>query len=80
MAQAQIYTGSWEELSVYAAAFHGRKDLTLIVPDSSPAEKKQEMTPEEKIRALDALAEKNRHYPALPSEAFDRENLYEERR
>lgn len=72
MAQAQIYTGSWDELANYAAAFRGRKDLTLIVPTEPLQENKHEMTPEEKIRALDALAEQNRHYPSLPPEAFDR--------
>lgn len=33
---------------------------------------------EERIKAMDALAEKNRHLPALPPEAFDREKLYED--
>lgn len=34
---------------------------------------------EEKIRAMNAFAETNRGLPILPDEAFDRENLYDER-
>lgn len=34
---------------------------------------------EEFNRALNEIAEMNRHAPVLPEEAFDRENLYEER-
>ena len=37
------------------------------------------MTPEETIQALDEIAQKNRHLPVLPPEAFDRETLYDER-
>jgi hypothetical protein len=38
-----------------------------------------ELSPEERIKAMDAFAEKNRGLPHLPDEAFDRENLYDER-
>ncbi len=34
---------------------------------------------EERIRAMDAFAETNRGLPVLPDEAFDCENLYDER-
>ncbi len=38
-----------------------------------------EMTVEENVRAMDAFADENRQWPVLPDEAFDRENLYDER-
>ena len=49
-----------------------------IVPNSAGAVP-QIMTVEDKIRAMDAFAEKNRALPILSDDAFDRENLYEER-
>ena len=36
-------------------------------------------TPEERVRAMDALAEKNAALPILPDSAFDRESIYEDR-
>lgn len=57
--------------------------LTLIVPaESEPGETLPNLhhaTPEERARALDEIAEMNRDLPALPAEAYRRENLYEER-
>jgi hypothetical protein len=35
-------------------------------------------TPQERIRAMDALAEKNAGLPVLSDAAFDRENIYED--
>jgi len=35
-------------------------------------------TPQERIQAMDALAEKNAHLPILPDSAFDRENIYDD--
>ncbi len=34
------------------------------------------LSPEERIKAMDAFAEKNRGLPHLPDQAFDREILY----
>ena len=36
-------------------------------------------TPEERIRALDALAKANRDVPYVPDSVFDRDNIYEDR-
>ena len=79
MAQARIFEGTWEELAARADQFRTSPKLTLIVPelDAQPATRYQaDLTPEERIRMLDALAERNRHIPSLPEEAFDRESLY----
>ena len=35
-------------------------------------------TPEEQIKAMDTLAEKNSALPVLSDSAFDRENIYED--
>lgn len=37
------------------------------------------LSPEERIKAMDAFAEKNRGLPHVSDAAFDHENLYEER-
>ncbi len=79
MAQAKIFEGTWEELTAHANEFRGYPKLTLIAPEPSAQAANHyqaEITPEQRIRMLDALAERNRNLPALPEEAFDRENLY----
>ena len=79
MAQAKIFEGTWEDLIAHADEFRMYPKLTLIVPEpsSQPASRyRADLTPEERIRMLDALAERNRRIPALPEEAFDRESLY----
>ena len=87
MTQAQIYTGSWEELNAHAADFQGRKNLTLIVPaeEAGGARTAKEhfyltATPEEFQKAFDALGQGNENSPVLPPEAFDRESLYDSHR
>jgi hypothetical protein len=79
MATAKIFEGTWEELTAHADEFRRYPKLTLIVPEPSvqaTSRYRADLTPEERIRMLDALAERNRHIPALPEEAFDRESLY----
>ena len=87
MAQAQIFTGTWDELNAHSAAFRDRKTLTLIVPaeepEVAPTAKDHfylTATPEEFRKAFDALGEENEDSPVLPPQAFDRENLYDEDR
>lgn len=86
MMQAQIYTGSWEELNALASAFQGRRKLTLIVPAEEGAEETGKdhfyltATPEEFQKAFDALGQGHENSPVLPLEAFDRETLYDEDR
>ncbi len=79
MAQAKIFEGTWEELTAHADEFRTHPKLTLIVPETSEqvaSRYRADLTPDERIRMLDALAERNRHIPALPETAFDRESLY----
>jgi hypothetical protein len=79
MAKPKVYEGSWEELSARAEEFRNYPKLTLIVPaESVPSEGhyRADLTPEERIRLMDAFAETYRGLPTLPPEAFDRENLY----
>ncbi len=79
MAQSKIYGGTWAELSAHAEEFKEIPGLRLIVPQEEPQTARRyrpELTPEERIRMLDVIAERNRHLPALPDAAFDREFLY----
>ena len=78
------FEGTWEELTSQANEFRNYPKLTLIVPEQRPlsltrssgSHCKADLTPKERIQMLDALAERNRHIPALPESAFDRESLY----
>lgn len=79
MAQAKIFEGTWEELLVRADEFRRFPKLTLLIPQPDrlvTSQYRADLTAEERIRMLDALAERNRHVPALPAEAFERESLY----
>ena len=77
------YEGTAEEIESYlkAQAPHTRFRLTRV---SLTAEHRIEgvkyptLSVEERIQAMDALAEKNRDLPILPLEAFDPEQLYED--
>ena len=83
MAQPQVIEGTPEEIQSYLKELNENTRLTLIIP--AEGERKEtpknlhRATPEERARALDEIAEMNRDLPALPDEAFRRENLYEER-
>ena len=79
MALSKVYEGTWAELSAHADEFKGIPGLRLIVPQREPEAgvlNRTDLTPEERIRILDALAEQNRHIPPLPEAAFERESLY----
>ena len=81
MAQVKIFEGTWEELMVRADEFRRVPRLTLIVPEPdapTTSRYRADLTPQERIRMLDALAERNIHIPTLPVDAFDRESLYAE--
>lgn len=87
MVQAQLFRGTWEEIMNYARTLKGRKNLTLIVPmeeaETTPTVKEHfylTATPEEFQKAFDALGTGYENQPILPSEVFDRENLYDEDR
>ena len=54
--------------------------LPLDVSTSgSAASHSKHRTPQERIAAMDAIAEKYAGAPILPDSAFDRENIYEDR-
>jgi hypothetical protein len=81
MGIAKIYEGTWDELATHAPELRTHPKLTLIVPQAAempPSRYRADLSPAERIAAMDAFAETNRHQPSLPDEAFDRENLYEE--
>jgi len=84
MTRARVIEGTWEEIKrqtdELARRFPGKRlKLILLTEEAEPLPAAHEATPEEKIRLLDALAEKNRELPVLPPEAFERESLYEDR-
>jgi hypothetical protein len=77
----QILEGTWEELSARADEFPRSKRLVLIVPGDEPPtvdSLPRSSSAEERIAALNALAERNRHLPILSADAFERESLYDE--
>jgi hypothetical protein len=80
MAQARIYEGTWEEISAHAAELRSYPKLTLIAREEAGAQSatryRPGLSPEERIRQMDAFAESNRGLPTLPDEAFNRESLY----
>ncbi len=79
MSQSRIFEGTWAELSAHSDEFKDIAGLTLIVPqsESQPSNRfRPDLSPQDRIRMLDALAERNRHIPALPDAAFERESLY----
>lgn len=81
MAKPKVYEGTWAELSTHAEELQDYPKLTLIVPTQAlplQSHYRADLTPQERIRAMDAAAEKNRFLPVLPSESFDRESLYAE--
>ena len=83
MTQPQVIEGTPKEIRDHLKGLNGKTRLTLIVPAESDQEETPQnlhhASPEERARALDGIAEMNRDIPALPPEAFRRENLYEER-
>mgnify|MGYP000216639256 CR=1 FL=1 len=81
MSYAKVYEGTWDELAAHAPELRTHPKLTLIVPQTAEMQSSRfraDLTPAERIAAMDAFAETNRNAPTLPDEAFDRENLYGE--
>jgi hypothetical protein len=81
MALPKVYEGTWDELAARAEEFRRYPALTLIVTAQRPlfqSRYRADLTPEERIQAMDAAAEKNRSLPVLSPGAFDRESLYAE--
>ncbi len=74
--------GTPQELVDKLKGFSRTLRLTLVVPGQVEQDEMPQNlhhgTPEERSRALDEIAGMNRGIPALPPEAFSRENLYEE--
>lgn len=78
MALAHVVEGDWETINAHLTRHRGDRRFTLIVHAPSE-ETSSSLSVEERIRALDELAEQNRGLPVLPDEAYSRENLYDER-
>jgi len=81
----QVIEGTWEEIAREAGDISRRfpsKRMTLIVPADGQSPPKGPLylraTPQELSRALDELAERNRHLTVFPPEAFERESLYDD--
>ena len=83
MTQPQVIQGTPKEIQDRLQGINRNTQLTLIIPaEEEPEEQPKNLhhaTPEERARALDEIAKMNRDLPALPDEAYRRENLYEER-
>ncbi|HZO90608.1 MAG TPA: hypothetical protein VFB38_19930 [Chthonomonadaceae bacterium] len=81
---ASKYAGTAEELARYLKQQPPQERFRLTrvsLPKEHRIEEGIEypaLSVEERIRLMDELAEKNRHLPVLPPEAFDREKLYED--
>lgn len=81
MTKPKVYEGTWEELAAHAEEFRAYPKLQLIVlplQAETVSRYRADLSPQERIQMLDALAEMNRNLPGLPDEAFDREKLYED--
>jgi len=79
MAPPVVYEGTWEELAARADELRNYPRLMLIVPApgaGAVSRYRADLSPEERIRLLDSIAERNRRIPPLPPEAFERESLY----
>ncbi len=85
--EQQAFEGTWEELLTHEAEFKGKRvKLMLVTEEPGGNGHKQETshfydtaTPEEWEAVMDALAQGGEDLPILPPEAYDRENLYEDR-
>lgn len=71
-----VIEGTRDEVKNHLRSVRADARLTLIVRKESSATSRP-TTPEARAQALDKIAEMNREVPALPAEAFNRENLYE---
>lgn len=85
MAEPQVLEGTWEEIlpraEELARQYSGQRLKLVIEPEERlpSAGTQRRISPEEMIRTLDELAERNRGLPVLPPEAFERESIYEDR-
>jgi hypothetical protein len=89
MARALVLEGTWDQVRVqFEQAARGAPDdrVQLIVLTEEPAASAapdehfyDRADRDEWIYAFDAIAAKYRHLPVLPSEAYDREHIYEGR-
>ena len=82
MIQPQVIEGTPKEIQSHLQGLKGNTRLTLIVPAEGEQEEAlrnlHHATPEERAYALNEIAELNKNVPVLPSEAYNRESLYDE--
>jgi hypothetical protein len=79
MAETQVIEGIWEDItSKHGTSLKGRRVRLIVVSEDEQAVEGNlfHATPEERAKALDAIAEMNASIPPLPSEAFERESIY----
>ncbi len=79
MPQAKIFEGTWQELTSHAEEFQDFPTLSLYVSieNTTPLTSNDTiLSPQQRIKILDELADRNRHIPAPTAEAYNRENLY----
>ncbi|HZO86989.1 MAG TPA: hypothetical protein VFB38_01520 [Chthonomonadaceae bacterium] len=82
MAEPQVLEGTWEEIKLHEEELKGRKVKVIIEEPSSSRQERpfyETATPEEWERAfLEWTEGHNTLTPLLPSEAFERESIYED--
>ena len=77
-----VLEGAWEEIARESERLSGKRVRLIVLsngeerPGTRGASLLENGTPEQVIRALDALADQNRHLPVPPPEALERESLY----
>ena len=79
MAETQVIEGIWEDItSRHSADLKGRWVRLIVASEDEQLVEGNlfHATPEERAKALDAIAEMNASVPPLTNESFERESLY----
>jgi hypothetical protein len=79
---ATIIEGTWEEIAEKADELAGKRVRLIVLGEANGADRDRstcKLTPEEWDRRVDEHAARYKGVPVLPPEAFDRENLYDDR-
>lgn len=79
MALPKTIEGNWDEIKSHEDELRNHQRLKVIIQDTNTRSDNPyhaNLSPEERIRQMDAFTETNRGLPSLPDEAFDREALY----
>ncbi len=84
MTPPQLVVGSPQEILERLKLIDPDARVTLVIPgqiedEETSSTSGSRMTRLQRAKALDQIADMNRDLPALPDEAYRRENLYDER-